>query len=194
MFHSSSITRPPSISNLQSSNLQYEEAMTIHPLVTQLHFARSEFLRCIDGVSEQDAVRRVMPMNCISWYLGHLANQEQFFWVLFGQQKIVVPGLNDLVGYGKPASTPPLQDMRIAWQTTTQAADVFLCTLTSAQLSEFVTFRGEKWHENIGTMLQRNIYHYWFHTGEAYAAREALGHTSLPEFVGDMTNAGYQAE
>jgi uncharacterized damage-inducible protein DinB len=168
--------------------------MTIHPFVTQLHFARSEFLRCIDGVSEEDAVRRVMPMNCISWYLGHLANQEQFFWVLFGQQKIVVPGLNDLVGYGKPASTPPLKDMRAAWQTVTQAADDFLCTLTPERLTEFVTFRGEKWRENIGTTLQRNIYHYWFHTGEAYATREALGHTGLPEFVGDMTNAGYRAE
>ena len=73
--------------------------MTIHPLVAQLHFTRSEFLRSIEGVSEEDAVRRIMPMNCISWYVGHLANQEQFFWVLFGQQKIVVPGLNDLVGY-----------------------------------------------------------------------------------------------
>ena len=168
--------------------------MTIHPLVAQLHFTRSEFLRCIEGVNEEDAVRRIMPMNCISWYVGHLANQEQFFWVLFGQQKIVVPGLNDLVGYNKPASTPPLKEMLAAWQTVTHAADEFLCTLTSERLAEFLTFRGEKWRENIGTMLQRNIYHYWFHTGEAYAAREMLGHTGLPEFVGDMTSVIYRAE
>jgi len=168
--------------------------MTIHPLVTQLHFARSEFLRCIEGVSEEDAIRRVMPMNCISWYVGHLVNQEQFFWVLFGQQKIVVPGLNDLVGYNKPASTPPLKEMLAAWQTITHAADDYLCTLTTERLGEFLTFRGEKWRENIGTMLQRNIYHYWFHTGETYAAREMLGHTALPEFVGDMTHAIYQPE
>ena len=32
--------------------------MPSHPLVTQLRFARSEFLRCLDGVSSEDAVHR----------------------------------------------------------------------------------------------------------------------------------------
>jgi uncharacterized damage-inducible protein DinB len=168
--------------------------MTIHPLVTQLHFARSEFMRCLDGVSEEDAMRRVMPMNCISWYIGHLANQEQAYWVFIAQNKLVVPGLNDLVGYGKPASTPPLKDMLAAWHTVTQAADEFLNTLTSERLTEYMTFKGKPRPESIGTMLQRNLYHYWFHTGEAYAAREMLGHPSLPEFVGDMTSAVYRPE
>ena len=45
-----------------------------HSLVTQLRFARSEFLRCLDGISEDDAARRLLPMNCISWMIGHLAN------------------------------------------------------------------------------------------------------------------------
>ena len=26
-----------------------------HPLVTQLHFARSEFMRCLEGISDKDA-------------------------------------------------------------------------------------------------------------------------------------------
>ena len=38
----------------------------IHPLVTQLRFTRSEFTRCLEGVSEEDARRRLLPMNCIS--------------------------------------------------------------------------------------------------------------------------------
>jgi hypothetical protein len=50
--------------------------MACHPLVTQLRFARSEFQRCLDGVSAEDAVHRFGPMNCISWIVGHLANQE----------------------------------------------------------------------------------------------------------------------
>lgn len=168
--------------------------MTIHPLVAQLHFTRSEFMRCLEGVSDEDAARRIMPMNCISWYIGHLADQEQVYWVFFAQQKIVAPGLNDLVGYGKPASTPPLKEMLAAWQTVTQAADEFLCTLTPQRLAEHLTFKGQPWRESIGTMLQRNLYHYWFHTGEAYAARELLGHTGLPEFVGNMSSAVYQQE
>ena len=46
--------------------------MSSHPLVTQLRFTRSEFLRCLDGVAGEEARRRFEPMNCISWIIGHL--------------------------------------------------------------------------------------------------------------------------
>ena len=64
-----------------------------HLLVSQLRFARSEFARALDGVSAEDAVRRIMPLNCISWMVGHLANQENRYWVNLGQGKILAPGL-----------------------------------------------------------------------------------------------------
>jgi hypothetical protein len=38
-----------------------------HPLVTQLRFARSEFRRCLEGVSDEDSRKRLLPMNSISW-------------------------------------------------------------------------------------------------------------------------------
>ena len=50
--------------------------MMTHPLVDQLRFTRSEFVRSLKGVSENDAERRLLPMNCISWIVGHLAHQE----------------------------------------------------------------------------------------------------------------------
>ena len=34
--------------------------MVCHPLVTQLRFARSEFLRCMEPVSAEDALVRIM--------------------------------------------------------------------------------------------------------------------------------------
>ena len=43
-------------------------------------------------------------------------------------------------------------------------------------------------------MLLRNIYHYWFHMGEAHAIRQLLGHPDLPQFVGDMSEAVYWPE
>jgi hypothetical protein len=43
-------------------------------------------------------------------------------------------------------------------------------------------------------MLMRNLYHYWFHIGEAHAIRQILGHTQLPDFVGDMAAAIYLPE
>ncbi len=153
-------------------------------LVAQLRFARNEFVRCLDGVSEEDGVRRLEPMNCISWIVGHLANQEHRYWVMLGQGQNVAPGLNALVGYGKPASTPPLAEMWAIWQTVTAAADPFLDSITPELAVTYFEQKGQPVGENIGTMLMRNTFHYWFHLGEGYAIREQLGHKSLPDFVG----------
>jgi uncharacterized damage-inducible protein DinB len=166
----------------------------IHPLVIQLRFARSELQRCLEGLSDEDARTRIDPMNCISWMIGHLANQEHFYWVFLAQEEAVAPGLNDLVGFGKPATTPPLDEMWETWQRVTTTADPFLDTLTTAQLDTFFQLRGKAMGESIGTMMLRNIYHYWFHTGEAHAVRQQLGHNDLPQFVGNMAAAVYRPE
>jgi uncharacterized damage-inducible protein DinB len=168
--------------------------MQPHLLVNQLRFARSEFIRCLEGVSEEDAIRRIMPMNCISWMVGHLANQEHRYWVILAQQKEVAPGLNELVGYGKPASTPSLKEMWVVWHKVTAEADKYLDTLTPAIMQNFLLRDGKPVGESIGTLLMRNIYHYWYHTGEASAVRQMLGHAKVPEFVGDMSAAAYRPE
>jgi hypothetical protein len=168
--------------------------MLPHPLVTQLRFARSEFQRGLEGVTEAEAVQRVGALNCLSWMVGHLANQEQGYWGLLAQGHAPAPELNELVGHGKPASTPPLAEMWAVWRTITAAADVYLDTLTPALLLTHLTWKGQPRLESVGTMLMRNLYHYWFHTGEAAAVRQALGHTGLPEFVGDMSLAVYRPE
>jgi uncharacterized damage-inducible protein DinB len=168
--------------------------MLCHPLVTQLRFARSEFLRCLDDVSADDAVCRFGPMNCISWIVGHLANQEHFLWVMAAQGRLLAPGLHELVGTGQPASTPPLAEMWATWHTVTQTADEFLDTLTTDKLQSYLQWRGNPMRESIGTSLLRNMYHYWHHSGEAYAIRQMLGHGGLPQFVGDMSQAVYRPE
>ncbi len=168
--------------------------MPSHLLVSQLQFARSEFVRALEGVSEEDAVRRFMPMNCISWMVGHLANQEHRYWVIVAQHKEVAPGLYELVGYGRPASTPPLKEMWAAWHKVTAEADKYLETLTPVILQEYLLREGKPVDESVGTLLMRNIYHYWYHTGEASAVRQLLGQTNLPEFVGDLNKAPYRPE
>lgn len=165
-----------------------------HPLVVQLRFARSEFVRCLDGVTEDEGIIRLLPTNSISWMVGHLADQENRYWVLQGQGLQSAPQLNELVGHGKPASTPPLADMWAVWKEVTDTADTFLNTLTSEIMETHFAYQGKKAYESIGTMLQRNIYHYWFHTGEAHAVRQQLGHTDLPQFVGNMETAVYRPE
>ena len=168
--------------------------MAPHLLVAQLRFARSEFLRGLDGLADDEARRRFLPMNCISWTVGHLAAQENRLWLLMAQGQVLFPELTDMVGYGKPASTPPLAEMWAAWRAITAAADPYLDSLTPAMLQTHFVWEGKPRAENVGTLLLRNTYHYWFHLGEAYAVRQMLGHKGLPDFVGNMSAAAYHPE
>ncbi len=166
-----------------------------HPLVVQLRFARSEFKRGLQGITDDEARKRFLPMNCISWIIGHLANQENNYWLIRAQNINAAPQLNALVGSGQPASTPPLADMWAAWETITTAANPYLDTLTTDILSTFIIVNGKHGRESIGSMLSRNIYHYWYHLGEGMAVRQMLGHTDLPQFVGAIHDeAPYVAE
>ena len=185
-----------------------------HPLVTQLRFARSEFVRCLKGISDEDSRIRLLPMNCISWMVGHLAAQEQDYFIFFPQGKVPHPQLNISHGFGQPATTPSLADMWGVWQDITGAADPFLDTITADQLElhleqntkavedalfvygqankKLVDQGSVRSGENIGTRILRVTYHYFFHTGEAHAIRQQLGHADLPYFVGEMPDNLFQ--
>ena len=168
--------------------------MNPHPLVTQLHFSRSELVRCLEGISDEDARHRFEPMNCISWIIGHLASQEHFDWVMVAQGGNLAPDLYKLVGFGQPPSRPPLEEMWAVWRSITNAADEYLVALTVQQPGTHLEWNGKPLPESIGTLLLRNTFHYWFHTGEAHAIRQLLGHPDLPQFVGDMSQAVYRPE
>jgi uncharacterized damage-inducible protein DinB len=115
--------------------------------------------------------------------------------VTFAQGKVLLPELNQQFAYGAPACTPALEDMRAAWQTITQAADTWLDQVTAASLTQLYTSSDNAWTTSFGDLLQRVIYHYWYHNGENLAIRQQLGHRDLPEFVGDIdTEAPYQPE
>jgi len=164
------------------------------PLIDQLRFARSEFQRSLASITDEDARRRFLPMNSISWMIGHLAWQEQRYFVTLGQGKIVAPRVNELTANGQPASTPPLADMWADWEEVTRTADTFLDEITGDRLTEHFMMNGRQVPESIGTRILRTTYHYWFHNGEAQAVRQLLGHTDLPEFVGDIGDeAPYRA-
>ena len=179
-----------------------------HPLVVQLRFVRSEFVRCLEGVSEEEGQHHHGPMNCISWMIGHMAAQEQEYFIFFPNGSVPHPQLNVSHGYGQPATTPPIAEMWRVWQDITEAADIFLDTVTEDQLEiyleqdvrsvkealfayyqvneDMLAQEKVRSRENIGTRLLRTTYHYFFHTGEAHAVRQQLGHPDLPYFVGDM--------
>jgi len=166
-----------------------------HPLVSQLRFTRSEFKRALHGLNDQDARQRFMPMNCISWNVGHLAWQEQRYFWFYAQGQLPLPQVDKLFAYGAPASTPALDEVWAAWDAITQAADPWLDALTTEKLQQPVVRDGKPSPYLWGSLLQRMIYHYWYHTGENLAIRQMLGHTGLPQFVGDIDGeAPYRPE
>ncbi len=166
-----------------------------HPLIDQFRFTRSEWLRGLEGVSEEDGARHFGQMNSIGWTVGHLAWHEQRYWLQRSQNQILFPRLNVEFAYGAPMSTPALKEMLAMWHAVTKAADPFLDTLTSEVLQKDLLLDGKAVGQSIGSALRRVTYHYWYHLGEIQAIRQMLGQSNLPEYVGDIeAEAPYRTE
>ena len=160
---------------------------TIHALVQAQRFARSEFERCLDDLTDQEARFRPTKadssqMNCISWIICHMAYQEWLFFV----SGIGGPASSELAPFatGGPASEPPLSDALAVWREATAKADKWLAQADHEQLQKPLQ---TSWPENLGTALMRNTFHYWFHCGEVNAIRQLLGHHEIM-FVGVLND------
>jgi hypothetical protein len=164
-----------------------------HPLVEQLRFTRGEWLRSLRGVTAEEAGRRFGSINCISWMVGHLAWQEQLYWLQRAKGQLLSEEVVRCAS-GEPPTSPQLDEMWTLWKTITEASDGYLDTLTSDSLQSQFRVVGPGYPESIGTSLRRLTYHYWFHIGEALAVRQLLGHKGLPEFVGDINQVPYRPE
>jgi hypothetical protein len=166
-----------------------------HPLVDQFRFTRSEWLRGLEGVTEEEGSRHFAAMNCISWTVGHLAWHEQRTFLQRPQNKIIFPQLNELFAYGAAMNTPSLKEMMEIWHAVTHAADPYLDTLTTESLQTELLLNGEAVGQSRGSALRRITYHYWYHIGEIQAIRQMIGHSNLPEYVGNIeTEAPYRPE
>jgi hypothetical protein len=165
---------------------------SVHPLVEQLRFTRSEFRRGVRGTPEADGARRLEPMNSIGWIVAHMAWHEQRYWLTRALDMTPRPDLNEIAANGGPPTTPSLRAMLRAWTEVTADADAWLDRLANADLVESLPGPGPR--RTIGSALQRVTYHYWFHIGEILAIRQVLGHGRLPEFVGNIDDqAPYRA-
>jgi hypothetical protein len=164
-----------------------------HPLVDQFRFTRAEWTRALRGVSEEDGGRRLQPMNSIGWIVGHLAWQEQRYFLARAQGLLPLPILDEIVPSGGPATTPSLREMQAAWKTVTKTVDPWLDGLTTSALLAALPPPGGS--RSVGDAIRRTTYHYWFHIGEILAIRQMLGHRRLPEYVGDIeARAPYRPE
>ena len=166
-----------------------------HPLVPQLRFTRSEFKRALEGLTDAEA-RQTLHAHELH-QLEHrppgLAGAALL--AVARARSVLLPHVNEQFAYGAPASTPPLDEM---WQPGTPSRTPPIRGSIRSRppnCNRNVVANGEPLGTNWGTLLQRVIYHYWYHTGENMAIRQNLGHTDLPEFVGDIdSEAPYRAE
>jgi hypothetical protein len=164
-----------------------------HPLVEQLRFTREEWLRALRGVPEEDGFRRFEPINSIGWIVGHLAWQEQRYFVARAQGRVPLPILDEVAASGGPPSTPSLKEMLTDWKVVTGEADPWLDSLTTGGLLEPLPPPGNS--RTAGDAIRRTTYHYWFHIGEILAIRQLLGHPHRPEYVGNIEKrAPYRPE
>ena len=106
-----------------------------HPLVQQFLFTRSEWLRGLKGVSEEDALKHLGQMNCISWTVGHLAWHEQKYWLNLSQGIVLFPELDKEFAYGAPMSSPPLKDVMKKWRAVAKASLPYLESLDTQRLA-----------------------------------------------------------
>ena len=166
-----------------------------HPLVDQLRFTRSEWLRALDGTPEADGLKRLQPMNSIGWIVSHLAWHEQLSFLTRLHGVTPVPAANEHGVNGQPASTPSLSNALATWRAVVDAADPALDALDTAALEAWLPRTRQPPTRPVGSTVPRVTYHDWFHIGEIISIRQVLGHAGVPEFVGDIDGeAPYRAE
>src|SRR5437588_4187674 len=166
-----------------------------HPLVDQLRFTRSEWLRGLKGVSEEGAARHFGPMNSIGWIVGHLTWQEQRYLLDRPQGIILREDIQKEFFSGAPMTTPSFAEMLKAWRAITRAADPFLDQLTTQKLLVDLPFNGKRSGQSQGSAIRRMTYHYWFHIGEIQAIRQQIDNAGLPQYVGNIEGkAPYRPE
>jgi hypothetical protein len=166
-----------------------------HPLVDQLRFTRSEWLRGLKGVSEEDGARHFGQMNSIGWIVGHLTWQEQRYLLHRPQELMPRPDINSEFAFGAPMSTPSLAEMLAAWRSITKMTEPFLDRLTTQRLLVDLPLNGKRTGQSQGSAIRRLTYHYWYHIGEIQAIRQMLGQPRLPVYVGSIeAKAPYRPE
>ena len=157
-----------------------------HPLVAQFLFTRSEWLRGLKGLTEEETSQHFGQMNCISWTVGHLAWHEQKYWLGLAQNIILYPELNKEFAFGAPMSTPSLKEMLTMWRKVTKESMVYLDSLDTNTLNSELLRKGKRVGQTVGSAMHRITYHYWYHIGEIQAIRQLLGHQNLPVYVGNI--------
>lgn len=148
-------------------------------------FAVSEFQRGLEGLTEEEALRRFpkedgSEMNSISWTVQHLAAHWGAIEAIFNEAEIAEDELRRSFGRTADPQPPPLKDALNRFRETTGGISDWV-----VPDDDLMTRKVEPFGlgEDAGQSLIRVIFHTWFHAGEVNAIRQLLGHPEII-FVG----------
>ena len=150
-------------------------------------FALSEFERGLEGVTDEEARRRMTKadgteMNAISWTVGHIAGH----WLsvaAYAEQEERPSQVKRFLGPDADGTPLPLTDALKLLDDAKKSIDWLGSaddSLLSSSPAGYLLSR-----ESVGTNVMRAVLHTWFHTGEINAVRQMLGHAEIP-FVGRL--------
>jgi uncharacterized damage-inducible protein DinB len=156
---------------------------------------RREFVRVLEGLSDNDCEKRVAGLNSIAWMTAHLMNQEHSYWLKpRGLALSEVEAFNTETANTKTTDTetkPSFQKAYTLWEHVTTASCDWLGSLSDADLRSHLSGRKSFEIENIGSLLTRVIGHYYLHIGQITAIRKVLGY-EVPAFVGSQEGAYFE--
>lgn len=140
-------------------------------------FALSEFGRGLEGLSDDDARRRLTKadgtrMNAISWTACHIAGH----WLNRPEH------LQRFASGSDDPTAPPLEEARTLLTEARAVTERWLPGADDVLLAQTPDALGG---ESIGTGVIRAVLHTWFHAGEINAIRQMLGHQPI-DFVGQL--------
>ena len=141
--------------------------------------------RALKGLSEEDAIRATVAheLHQLEHWASGLAGTALFLY--YGQGLMPFPEVQEAFAYGAPASTPPLRQVLNYWRKITSAADPWLKSLSTQKLQEQVIKMVSPSSACSATCSSGQS----IITGqrsENLAIRQMLGHTGLPDFVGNI--------
>ena len=171
-----------------SSDFSFTQSGDVHPLIEQTQFMKKKWLEGHVDLSAADGIKRMGNANSISWMVGHLAGFDQAVWL----ERPLGIVLNEAVkacGYMQPASTPDLNEMLEAWHAIQKHVNTVQNQLTAEDMLIHPGPEGNKSPENLGTLILRQMWHYWYHLGEMQGIRQAMGHENLAQYVGGIPKA-----
>lgn len=165
------LSLPGPLARCQQVEAADPSALTLVPLLLD---GLDEVRRVADALPVPAQVGAFARLNAGSFIVAHVANREDLLWNAGTRGRPRDPWLEAAnVGPGAPRSVPNWDAAREALDRTVDAVAPHLESMTAADLTSAVEYRGA--HHVTGAQLARSAAHVFYHAGELQALGSLAG-------------------